>query len=705
MLFFSGIVSNASANSIDSLLETIQTSKNHLSDLELANLYIKIGSQLHDDEKYSEALVYRQKAWELLPQDHESVEKYKLIADMASAQRWLNNFQEALELYTEFISSPAEYTEQSEKANALSQMSAIYKNLGDYELAYDYCLKAIGLFEAMRDTSGLATSHYELGSLFYYQDNFQQALEQYRIAEKLFNQVEGSRGVYSCAAAIGTTYESLGDLEKSLEYNKRSLLLAENMNYRTGIAYSLTNIGTNYMHRGDFERARNFLRRSITLKKEANDRWGQIGTFRHMADLELRASDPEQSLIYLDSAFILAEGIGSKTRMISLLELYADIHRDLGNFEKALDYTYTYVQLRDSVLNETTLREMGQRQKRFEIQKREKEILLLKRENDLLESKKQIDKLYNAIFFATAVFLLIMLIMVINRFRTQKHTNELLEDKNKEINQKNEELQQVNELVTATNALLGEKNIQIEQQNKRLEDSNEDLRNFASVASHDLKEPLRMINAYTKILNKRYQHLFDENANEFMGYIVDAVSRMEGLLNGLLDYSRVSIGKDAQKAIIQTRDIIDLVKGNLKFSILKNEAEIKVDYDVLPPIRANQTQMVQLFQNLMSNAIKFRGERKPVITVNCCRRNQEYLFTIQDNGIGISDENREKIFEMFRRLHTKEEYEGTGIGLATCKKIVERHGGRIWVESEAGQGSTFFFTLPVVKELENAPSA
>jgi light-regulated signal transduction histidine kinase (bacteriophytochrome) len=208
-----------------------------------------------------------------------------------------------------------------------------------------------------------------------------------------------------------------------------------------------------------------------------------------------------------------------------------------------------------------------------------------------------------------------------------------------------------------------------------------------------------MINAYTNILNRKYTTLFDENAKQFMGFIIGGVSRMEGLLNGLLDYSRVSISEENTKQL-NVQDVVDLAIGNLRFSIDNNHAAIKINPKKLPLIKGNHIQLIQLFQNLIGNGIKFKGQSKPEITIDCRGKGDFFLFTVKDNGIGIKEADKNKIFEMFTRLHPKEEYDGTGIGLATCKKIVERHGGEIWVESEPGHGSIFFFTLPAIKEME-----
>lgn len=701
LLFFLAIIlagsNRLSAGNVDSLLSLLPSTTN---DFRLAELNKKIGEAYFSKEQYEVALQYYEISWELFG-SASSLEKYELLYKRAHTHQKLSNYQEALELLFEYIKTGEEFDVPKERASALSRIASIYQALGDYDLSYNYHLKALGLVEAMRDTMGIARATYEIGTVFYYQENYTAAIDQYLRTNELFSEIGNDNGVYATLAAMGSTYERLGEMEKSLEYNIRSLKLAEELEYQAGIGYALNNIGTNYKVSRKFDLSHDFFRRSLNIKKELNDKWGLVGTYRNIAELKIAVNQEQEALMNLDSAMALANEIGSKPRILELLELYSTVHQKTGDYKSSLEYMQSYLGLKDSVLNETTLREMGQRKTRFEVQKREKEILLLKKENEILESKEQIDTLYNYIFFATALFLALMLVMVVSRFRTQKNNNNLLADKNREINQKHDELQHVNKLVLESNHLLEDKNDQIELQNKKLEDSNEDLRNFASVASHDLKEPLRMINAYTNILNKRYNNLFDEDATEFMGYIIDAVSRMEGLLNGLLDYSRVSIGED-QKRMLEIRDIIDLVQGNLKFPILKNEATIKINYNNLPRVEANQTQLLQLFQNLISNAIKFKGEAKPIINIDCSRKGDFHLFTIRDNGIGIKKEYQDKIFEMFRRLHSKEEYEGTGIGLATCKKIVDRHGGQIWVESTYGEGCLFSFTLPVVKALEKA---
>jgi PAS domain S-box-containing protein len=226
-----------------------------------------------------------------------------------------------------------------------------------------------------------------------------------------------------------------------------------------------------------------------------------------------------------------------------------------------------------------------------------------------------------------------------------------------------------------------------------LKSSNQELQEFAYIISHDLQEPLRMVSSFTQLIEKRYKDKLDNDADDFINYIMEGTSRMHQLINDLLKYSRVETrGGDLQPTDMNF--ILEKAKFNLQYVIEQSQA--KITNDPLQVINADPSQMVQLFQNLISNAIKFNDSKTPEIHISGCINDDTWEFSIEDNGIGIDTKDFERIFIIFRRLHKRDEYEGTGIGLAVCKRIINRHKGKIWVESKLGKGSKFFFSIPKV---------
>ncbi|MEN4029024.1 MAG: MEDS domain-containing protein [Methanobacterium sp.] len=227
-----------------------------------------------------------------------------------------------------------------------------------------------------------------------------------------------------------------------------------------------------------------------------------------------------------------------------------------------------------------------------------------------------------------------------------------------------------------------------------LKRSNNELQTFAYITSHDLQEPLRTIASFAQLLKIRYKNRLDPDADEFIDFVVDAAKHMKKMIQGLLDYSRVSAQRYELKQV-NSEKILNTVLSNLQPTIEKNKAQIT--HDKLPLVTADETQFIQLFQNLIGNAIKFKKEDVPPKIHISCKKDDEgkYIFSVSDNGIGIEPQYQNRIFEIFKRLHTIDEYRGAGIGLAISKRIVECHGGRIWVESELGKGSIFYFVLPI----------
>ncbi len=254
------------------------------------------------------------------------------------------------------------------------------------------------------------------------------------------------------------------------------------------------------------------------------------------------------------------------------------------------------------------------------------------------------------------------------------------------------------EIERKTKQLNEELERRVQERTAELVRSNEELQQFAKIASHDLQEPLRAVQGFAQLLARRYQGQIDLDGQQFIEFILDGTERMQRLIQSVLEHSNISSNEQEIESI-EVSSVIREVMKNLNQSIIDSKATII--FGDLPTIPVERSQLVQLFQNLISNAIKYAGDKTPYIVISSEKSVDEWLFSVQDNGIGIDKKYTDRIFDMFARLHGRIKYSGTGMGLAICKKIVTANGGKIWMESEIGEGSIFFFTLPVKKEPKN----
>jgi len=258
-----------------------------------------------------------------------------------------------------------------------------------------------------------------------------------------------------------------------------------------------------------------------------------------------------------------------------------------------------------------------------------------------------------------------------------------------------EEVGRLEDLNATLERRVANRTADLEARTRALSRSNADLEQFAYVASHDLQEPLRMVASYVQLLQHRYKGRLDPDADEYIGFAVEGVRRMQDLIQDLLAYARLGTRAPAPVPVDATKAVAGALR-NLEVAMREAGAEVKVGD--LPMVLGEEGQLVQLFQNLLGNALKFRGPEPPRLQVRASRDRPMWRFEVQDNGIGIAPEHHERIFVIFQRLHARREYEGTGMGLAICKRIVERYGGTIGVDSEEGKGSTFWFRLPAVDQ-------
>ncbi len=286
---------------------------------------------------------------------------------------------------------------------------------------------------------------------------------------------------------------------------------------------------------------------------------------------------------------------------------------------------------------------------------------------------------------------------ITERKKAEEQKNEMLakeQQLTEELQSSNEELQSTTEELHLTNKELLYQQDELRELVDKLEVSNRELEQFAYVASHDLQEPLRMVSSFTQLLENRYKDKLDTDADDYINFIVEGAHRMKDLIDDLLVFSRFNT-QAKEFELFNMDTALNGVLSYLQPVIQMNHAQIT--HDSLPQVMGDSSQIQQVLQNLLTNAIKFHGDQPPLVNIFLKDSEDEWTFGVSDNGIGIDPRYHEQIFQVFKRLHTRDEFEGTGIGLSICKKIIERHGGRIWVESELGKGSTFYFTIPKTK--------
>lgn len=700
LVLFTSAFDNVGATNIDSLQLLVIEYKENKQKSKLLGLYNEIGNYYYREKSYQKAIESYQKSLDIAQETNESV----LVADnlykMGRMYLYLQNNGAAIEVLLDAYNlklseAESDFPQIGKLANYISKT---YKEIGNIELAYQYRLKALQVFEELKDSTNIAVSKFEMGNIFFYQEQFPTAIRYYEESQKIASHLEIVGLVMASIGSIGSAYDRLEQIEKSLKYNLLSLKIAEENKLESQQADALHNVASNYHVMGYCYRALDYYQRALDYKRQHNNRFGEVGTLRAMSGVYLDLGNNSKALLCLNEALLVAEQIESDTRRMDVYQHLASAYEQSKMPVQACKYMKAYMGLKDSVLNQNTLEAMAQAKTRYEVEKREKEISFLKSKNEVLEKNKEIAAMRNIALIGLVLGLFLLLLISGLYYNNQKRYNKLLEEKtyqiklqNSELEQVNRQLEEVNQSQKSFNDVLAAKTQQIKLQNKQLEDTNEELKQFAYVASHDLKEPLRMISSYTSLIQRRYTKHLDEGAQEFMGYITDATYRMTNLLDDLLTYSRVST-HNQNKEPININQVIEGVLASLHLAIQQKNATIHIEE--LPEINANRSQIGQLYQNLISNALKFSDRENPEIHITVQKNNQMYIFAVRDNGIGILPEHQQKIFDMFSRLHTRQEYEGTGIGLATCKKIVEQHDGTIWVESEKDKGSTFFFTIP-----------
>ncbi len=508
---------------------------------------------------------------------------------------------------------------------------------------------------------------------------------------------------------LAVYYGTLSDYKRAMQHLLEALDKSKAIHYRNVTARCLINIATIYAHFYNYEEA---LSRNLTALSEYGDIIednNRAIVLNNVGNVYYKLDQYEQAEVYFQQSLEVAASVQYREMMALSMAQISRSKTALGEIDKALalanEAQILIQELGDVSGREINLLNLGNihyLQKDYDqaIILTSQGIVAAKRRNDEaneIRGYQLLSKIHQQLGdFEKALQFQLVYSTAQELFAKERLNRQVMDLEVqysiKEKQNKIEQLTKENQL----QALLLEQKDQIVKQNAQLLQANEELRQFAYVASHDLKEPLRMIGSYTQLIYRRHGNDFDSDSASYFDFVSEGVNRMNNLLDALLRYA--TIGKtDEEFEEVRLNDAIELSVINLRVSIEETGAEIQIPQ--LPVVRSIQSLLIQLFQNLISNAIKFRKPgSNPVVTIGAEEAEDEIIVSVKDNGIGIAPEYQERIFVIFQRLHTRVRYEGAGIGLSICLKIMQRLGGRIWIESEVGEGATFLIALPKVPD-------
>ena len=583
-----------------------------------------------------------------------------------------NQFSEAAKLTNKSLTLLMGIEKPILKAKAYNLLCKIRIKQQDYNKILEYGEEVLSISQAHGDIEKEIIATSNLGIYYATNLDYKSAIEYFYSSLEKSKTIQFDRQTAQNLINLGTIYARLFNPKESLSNYQAVVEKYDQVLVDTTKTIIFNNIGNIHFEEKSYKESKKHFQKSLALAEKIQYTEMIALALAHLGKLSCAENDFETAMSFSDRANELLEDLGDvNAKSINVLN-FAKLAHHSGDFEIAILHLKEGVEISKKVRNEENeiacyrlLAEFYKDKKDFENAFQFKSLYAEKQE-DYLKKQRNRQILDQEITFAT-----------------------------REKEQQIEALTQANQL----QAMLLKKQEEVERANEQLTQVNEELKQFAYVASHDLKEPLRMIGSYTQIINRKYASDIDDNTQAYFHYVTDGVERMNNLLDGLLKYATVGRGAQELK-VINLNDTLLICQANLR--LLIEETNTKLEVDELPSILGISSLLSQLFQNLILNAIKFRNKDTfPEISIKSEEREKEYLIAIKDNGIGIKEEYKERIFVIFQRLHAQTDYEGTGIGLAICHKIMQRMGGKIWVDSEYGNGSTFFFTFPKPMEISN----
>jgi signal transduction histidine kinase/tetratricopeptide (TPR) repeat protein len=592
---------------------------------------------------------------------------YAMLGRLYSAT---NNFKEAVKIAKDgvrlIVTSNVRIEAQVELYQSLVQA---YLKSQDYNSLETYATTLLDMSRTLQDTEKEIVAMNSLAVVSSVRSDFKTAMGYFINALDLGKVIGFRQSVANTLINIGTIYAHLQNLDDALHRYLNIIQEYEDILEINTLAIVYNNVGNIYFKKNDTEQARFYFGKALAIAEQHHYQEMIALSLTQMSRVFRAETNTTEALIFAEKARHIATELDDMNgRQINIVNL-GQLHYDIGDFDSAILLTREGLMLAEAANDESNML----------------------RAYELLAEIFAHLKDFEQAFIYQHAFTALNQSIELEQRSLQAIDIEIKYD----LREKQLQIEQL-KLENEYQAQLLSQSNQIAKQNTQLSRANEELQQFAYVVSHDLKEPLRMIASYIQLIMRRLVIEDSEEIATYSGFINEGVSRMNNLLDGLLQYATIGEEKEEPDAVA-LEEVIEYAIFNLK--LLIRETDTKVNIGEMPTLNIISTRLVQVFQNLISNAIKFRKpDSTPIINISCERQKKDFLFKVSDNGIGIDKEHRDRIFVIFQRLHTRKQYEGTGIGLSICQKIIIRSGGKIWVEGEVGVGTTFCFTLPLSLE-------
>ena len=629
-------------------------------------LYYDAGKLEHKSGNFERAISNFEYCIQHLDAAQGDAERGRILHAAALSYYSLADFARSLSYLLRAATFLSPGANDSLKASVLDWTSVMYVNLGDHERSLEYQFQAVRMRQSLGDSIGLAGSFYTLADLYSRQENLTEAIGYFKRSLEIAQSFNDSSLQYSCYASLANFYEEMDSLELCYEYSQKALSLADELDYNYGRAYANNTMGNYFMKLEQPDSALGYFHKALELGEALPYKSEKCVALMGLAKISMHAGNYSQADGYLHEALETSLKFDETVTRIDIYAALSDLYKARGNFKKALEYQELSHALKDSVLSEDAKFSMSNLKASFET---EQEVASIREEKDaaLLAHQKRLVQAYKFGIVAGLFLISIVGWLAYTRYQSKKKTLKLISGQNKVIHAQNEQLKRYND----------------------------DLEHFAYATSHDLRDPLSQISMMGTVIREAAAHKRYDDMQKCADIMANSATRMLSMLTSLYRYARLD---DKSKAImpVEMKEVVDYAIENLNGSVEEHHAQIRIGD--LPRVSAVKEHMVLLFQNLLGNGIKYNPNPTPIIDVDCVRQNGDYRFCVSDNGPGIDPKYHKHIFGMFNRVTNGADVQGSGMGLALCKRVVQLHNGRMWVESDVGKGSRFYFTIPAKEE-------